>query len=441
MLLSQALPFVLLVSQAPVEPWPTAREARRRSLAGGQTHRYTVELARDIVASARLEQQGIDVVVDVRDPSGTLLLSFDAPTGDIGPEVAEWVSGDGGRFEVVVRPYVPDAVAGNYTLTVEAPRPATPRDRDLMGARREIARGYERRAVFDYGPARTAAERGLELMRSAVGEKAVEAADAYDLLGYVYDEIGLFDRGIDMFKKSLAIRQGAPAVRDVIVNDTENNLAWLELGGGYYADAEKRFRAVAERRDGAGGDEARRAENSRTGQGAALRRLGRYREAEEILRSVVSRADARPGANAGRNAWMARQLGLTLLDAGKPAEAEAVCSRTLAAPRPDRWSVVARSTDLSCLAAARAAQGRAAEAEPLFVEALDICARERGADSLCAADVLEEQGRAAARAGQAARAREALERAARIRSAVLPATHPEVVQVRGELEKLAAKGR
>jgi tetratricopeptide (TPR) repeat protein len=309
-----------------------------------------------------------------------------------------------------------------------------------MAARREIARGYERRTVFDYVPARAAGERALELMRGAVGDDAVETADAYDLLGYVYDEIGLFEKGATMFEASLAIRTRAPGVPDLIRDETENNLAWLEMGAGRYADAEKRFRSVAERREKQGGDGLRRAENSRTGQGAALAHLGRFREAEQVQRAAVASAEKRSGPNAGGNSWMLRQLGLTLLEGGQAAEAEALCARTLAMPRHDQWSRLSRATDLRCLASSRAAQGRFDGIEPLFVEALEVCARELGkADTLCAANVLADQGRAENKAGRTQQAREALERAEKVRAAILPATHPELVAVRAELTRLAAR--
>jgi tetratricopeptide (TPR) repeat protein len=425
---------VTLLAAAAGDPLPApGSPALKKSLDGKSSHRYVVDLAKDQFASVRVEQDGIDVVVEVRDPKDELLLSYDAPTGTTGPEVAEWVSGGGGRFAIVVRPYVPDAPAGSYVLTVAAPRPASARDNDLMGARHELARGYERRTHFEYGPAREAAERALEMMKRAVGDDALATADAYELLGYVYDEIGLFDRGVTMFEAALAIRKKTPGVAEAIVNETENNLGWLEFGAGRYADAEKRFRGMAERRLLSGGPEAIRAENSHTGQANALRRLGRYAEAEKIQRAVIASAEKRMGKDAAGLAWMVRMLGLTLLDAGRFPEAEAVCSRTLAMPRNDQWGVLSRHTDLYCVAAAEAGQGRYAEAAPKFEEALGICAKLRGADSLCTAEVYEARAGASKRQGDAARARGDLEKAIAIRAAVLPAQHPEVAELRASL--------
>jgi hypothetical protein len=109
MLLSGAL---LLLAAAPAEPLPAAGASVRRSLDGQGVHRYAVELPKDLAAALRVDQHGIDVVVEIRGPGEELLLSYAAPTGDVGPEQADWVSGEGGRFLVVVRPYLPDARRG-----------------------------------------------------------------------------------------------------------------------------------------------------------------------------------------------------------------------------------------------------------------------------------------------------------------------------------------
>lgn len=410
----------------------------RQEIGGAAAHRYLVDLGKDVALSATVLQEDIDLVVEVRDAKDALLLRFDSPNGANGPEPVAWVSGAGGRFTVIVRPYSPAGQPGHYRLTTLKSRPATDRDRDLMAARIEIGRGYERRGAFDYAVARTAGERGLELMQRAAGPDALETSDAYDLLGYVYDEIGLYDRGVAMFAKSLAIRQRAAEVSDNSRLGTEANLAWLELAAGRYADAEARFRSLAERRTRAGGLDA--AENALTGQSTALVQLGRHAEAEVLMRGVVERAQKRSASGAAPN-YALRQWGLALAGAGKAQEAEAVCTRASKLPRHDLWDESGLGLDLRCLGTALAAQGRYAEADARFGEALAICTRLRGESSLCAADTLEERAGAARASGDAARSRADYEKALRIRSAVLPATHPLVVDVRRALVEVSGPRR
>lgn len=429
MLLSSAVTLWLAAVPTPTDtPLPAPGTERHETIAGTTSHRYVVELGKDVAYSASVVQEGIDLVVEVRDTSDAILMRFDSPNGANGLERAEWVSGDGGRFTLVVRPYAPEAPGGSYRLSV-ASRPATHRDRDLMAARQELARGYERRAAFDYAVAREAGERALRLMSEAAGADAIETSDAYDLLGYVYDEIGLFDRGAEMFAKALAVRQKAGAPETVVLG-TETNLAWLELGAGRYADAEARFRSLAERRAKTGGLDA--AENALTGQSTALVRLGRHAEAEALMRGVVARAEKRSPEGRAPN-YALRQLGVALAGAGRAKEAEALCTRALGLPRRDLWDEAGRGLDLRCLGTSLAAQGRYAEAEARFAEALAICTRLRGPDSLCVADTLEERALAARPAGDSARFRADYEQALRIRGAVLPATHPQVVDLKRAL--------
>lgn len=408
----------------------------RQEIGGAAAHRYVVDLEKDVACSATVVQEGIDLVVELRDPKDALLLRFDSPNGANGPEPVAWVSGEGGRFTLVVKPFSASNVPGRYRLSAEKSRPATARDRDLVAARIEIGRGYERREAFDYAVARASGERGLELMRRAAGPDAVETSDAYDLLGYVYDEIGLYDQGVDMFARSLAIRQRAAEVSDGSRLGTEANLAWLELAAGRYADAEARFRSLVERRMKSGGLDA--AENVLTGQSTALVRLGRHAEAEALMRGVVERAEKRSANGAAPN-YALRQWGLALAGAGRAQEAEAVCTRASKLPRHDLWDESGMALDFRCLGTALAAQGRFAEAEARFGEALAICTRLRGEDALCAADTLEERAQALDAAGDSPRARADYERALRIRRAVLAETHPQIAGLRSALAALTPR--
>ncbi len=437
MLLTSALILWQAAATANDIPLPAPGGELRRDIDGAASHRYAVDLGKDVAFAATVVQEGIDLVVEVRDAREALLLRLDSPNGANGPEPVAWVSGAGGRFTLVVRPFAAAGPAGRYRLSVEGSRPATNRDRDLMAARIEIGRGYERREAFDYAAARASGERGLELLQRAAGPDALETSDAYDLLGYVYDEIGLYDRGVDMFARSLAIRQRA-GVSDGSRLGTEANLAWLELAAGRYADAEARFRSLAERRAKDGGLDA--AENALTGQSTALVRLGRHADAEALMRGVVERAEKRSASGVAPN-YALRQWGLALAGAGRPKEAEAVCTRASKLPRHDLWDESGLGLDLRCLGTALAAQGRFAEAEARFGDALSICTRLRGEDALCAADTLEERAQALGAAGDARRARSDYERALRIRSAVLSETHPLIADVKRALVGLSASPR
>src|SRR5207302_6282599 len=57
-----------------------------RTLAAGQSHRYTIKLELDQIAQLVVDQRGIDVIVRVFSPGGRRLGEFDTPNGTEGPE-------------------------------------------------------------------------------------------------------------------------------------------------------------------------------------------------------------------------------------------------------------------------------------------------------------------------------------------------------------------
>ncbi len=394
----------------------------RHEIAAPAVHRYTVALEKDQAARVRVLQEGIDLVVDVVAPDGSPLVSFDGPTGDQGPEVAEWVSASAGTYVVVVRPFT-GARAGAYRVRAEPPRSATQHDRDLLEARQVLARGYARRAAFDQEGALADAQRALELLRRTTGPDALETADGCDLLGYVEDERSHYDAAVALFGEALAIRERAGA--DVSRRrGTAVNIAWVLLANGKYTEAEERFRVLAAQWDTDG--QPGRGDDPRTGLAIALRQRGQSAASAALLRTIVARTEERLGPQASALDHRLRALGLALLESGQPADAEAACMRALALPRHSRWDELGRASDLECVGRARAAQKK--DATEVLADALAVCTRLRGGGSLCAASVLEAQGEAAATPSAA---RVLFERSRDARAALLRPDHPDLVHVRG----------
>lgn len=123
-----------------------------------QTQAYALQLDRGESAAIVVHQQGVDVIVDLRSPSGALLDSIDR-TGKFGDEVAEILASQSGRYGIVVRPYDPSGPAGRYRLVVTAVRSARETRRLIASRaamRREAARwlaphntGLASRAIVD----------------------------------------------------------------------------------------------------------------------------------------------------------------------------------------------------------------------------------------------------------------------------------------------------
>ncbi len=88
------------------DPPPAERIGLGRSidaqLASNGEHRYRIELAADQVARGVVQQDGVDAVIDVFDPSGKKLGEFDSPNGDHGPEPFVVAGSAAGAYDIDV---------------------------------------------------------------------------------------------------------------------------------------------------------------------------------------------------------------------------------------------------------------------------------------------------------------------------------------------------
>jgi erythromycin esterase len=107
-----------------------------KNLPARAAHQYALRLGRNESAEIVIRQQGVDVVVQVRSPSGKLLDEIDSPTGRNGDEVVEIISEEDGVYHLLVRPYDQNEPAGVYRLQVRALR-GTRETTELLNQRRE----------------------------------------------------------------------------------------------------------------------------------------------------------------------------------------------------------------------------------------------------------------------------------------------------------------
>src|SRR5262245_50116431 len=111
-------------AQGEVPPSPSQPEAVgkdsvvERSIGPSLSHDFTVRLKRGMSVLLAVQQIGVDLVVEIRDPDGHLLQAVDGPTGRTGEERAEIFADRDGAFGVRIRPFSKDEPEGPYRLTV-----------------------------------------------------------------------------------------------------------------------------------------------------------------------------------------------------------------------------------------------------------------------------------------------------------------------------------
>lgn len=70
----------------------------------GEKHKYKIKLNKSEFCSLVVMQRGVDVVVDVLDPSSKKIASVDTPNGNNGPELIEFAADSKGNYELEIYP-------------------------------------------------------------------------------------------------------------------------------------------------------------------------------------------------------------------------------------------------------------------------------------------------------------------------------------------------
>src|ERR1051326_980286 len=76
-----------------------AQHPINRAMKGGESHNYQIELAADQFLNLIVDQQGIDIVVVVTKPDGSVLMEVDSPNGNNGPEIIQMIADVSGCYK------------------------------------------------------------------------------------------------------------------------------------------------------------------------------------------------------------------------------------------------------------------------------------------------------------------------------------------------------
>jgi len=98
----------------------------------GQKHRYRVTLAVNEFLQARVEQKGIDVIVELFDASGKLVAQMDSPNLAEGFETLSWVADKAETYEIEIIPFNYQIEKGKYVLQRTDSRKATEQDKQRV---------------------------------------------------------------------------------------------------------------------------------------------------------------------------------------------------------------------------------------------------------------------------------------------------------------------
>jgi hypothetical protein len=114
---------------------PARMEAMEGTLARGESHEHPLVLNASEHLRVSVDQRGIDLAVQVRDPGGATIGDFDHEFTPAGSEDVEVTSTSAGTYTLVVRPAAGAIGSGGFAIRVVDRRLATDADRAVQEAR------------------------------------------------------------------------------------------------------------------------------------------------------------------------------------------------------------------------------------------------------------------------------------------------------------------
>lgn len=109
-----------------------------REINSGEKHAYDVQLKKDEALNLVVEQRGVDVVLNVYAPDGTLAADLDTPNGRQGDESLVFVAPESGNYRVEIATFDADDAKGKYFVKTMAKRAATKAERDEVQLKNDL---------------------------------------------------------------------------------------------------------------------------------------------------------------------------------------------------------------------------------------------------------------------------------------------------------------
>ena len=176
-----------------------------RELSRGQEHRYQLALQAGECVRVIVVQQGIDVVVQTRDPADALMFAVQDEITGRGQEEVDLVAHTAGTYTFVIAPAPGIIVPGSYAIRVGGRRAATAADRSSQEARTLRTVAAQRYERGDFAGVAALLERALTLTEGARGPKDREVADVAAQLAEVYLDARDVTRAEPLYQRAHAI--------------------------------------------------------------------------------------------------------------------------------------------------------------------------------------------------------------------------------------------
>jgi serine/threonine protein kinase/Tfp pilus assembly protein PilF len=269
-------------------------------------------------------------------------------------------------------------------ITAERDRTARERDRanrisDFMTKMFKVSDPSEARG--NSITAREVLDSASKDIDSGLAEDPELQARMMDIMGTVYDNLGLYPRAEALTRRSLDILRKSSGEENTESLRLENNLGNILYDEGHYAESEKLYRHAFESFRRQLGPENMRTLQTMDDLANAVYEQGRYTESEKLYRDALEISRRSLGPDHRETLIQYGNLANNLDAEGRYADAEALVREVLDARRrtlgPDHPETIRAMNDL---AATLFLEGKYADAEALFRQTLDLRRRVEGPD-------------------------------------------------------------
>jgi|GEM_PF-549471 len=178
-----------------------------RELKGGEAHTHIINLRQGEFLHVLVEQQGVNVVMTLRNRAGAKLVEVDL-LDEYGPEPVSFEATAGGDYLLEVRPVNATVRAGRYSVMSSVKPRATAEDRTRMGAERLLIEAEE---LFRSGGAANL-RRALAKMRQSLAvwrrlDDRYWVASTLNAVGVTYNELGVRQKALESYEEALSLRR------------------------------------------------------------------------------------------------------------------------------------------------------------------------------------------------------------------------------------------
>jgi CHAT domain-containing protein/Tfp pilus assembly protein PilF len=413
--------------------------AVERELSGGQRHSYDLRLGEGQYASVVVEQRGIDVIVQLQEPAGNVIGSFDDEFRSQGEESVEVVAAAAVSYRLVVKASSLNSPAGHYKIRVAELRPATPNDR-LIDEARKLEEGYKR-SLFagKYEDAHQSIERALAISEKVLGPEHPFVAKLLDYLSFYYYEKQDFAKSISLSERAVAIDKKSLGEEHPSTVEASRMLAFAYLEANELAKAVRLAERAVEI-----SQKTLEPEHYFVGRSLAiLARVSRDIEAEErLLKKAMTIMEKALGPEHPFVSDVVNELGVLYMDKGDYQQAEQLLLRTQAINEkimgPESVFNAVNLHNLGMIARERKDY---AKAEEYYRKAMAIVEKAFGPDNSRLAVIVNNLANIYRARGEYAKSLEAHLRVLRISEATRGPNHPLTLLSLGNIAKTyAAQG-